>query len=855
MGVRDYPKNREEDNGQEAGVDINWLGRCLEDRFEIGAVVAQTDLVAIHEANTVDDGAPLLATIYKGLELDDAGLEVLHHHLGALREGGYEPACGMVQAPEGFVVFERAPNGCALSSYLKKQESVTTATALVIGGQILASLDALHDIGQVSHSLAPHSIWIDDSGERLVCAVTRLGQQSLLGLINAKTRSDGACYAFPSYLMPEAVSGRELTPASDIYCAGLVLYELLAGRAAFAGDDFKKVARKHALERPLNPRIVNRQAKLSSELDRAIMKALEKTVKRRHESAMAFFEVLKSTAEGADVWSAGSATVVVEATVEPAGEVMETLMMGSLASEGGTNESLGSIAVATTADAFPESSDASNAESSHGQTQPFSSTLTRSVLAGMAENKREKEKAAGGVETQAERSPSRSSKPRPSSNEPQNGEVAFAENADWYADSPEQYESKTAHYDPYELEGEDRDRNLLPKILLGVVASTVVIFLAVSGLSGSESDTQQPTKKDAAKTEQLTQSKTATLVAAKTDKAPADKTAADKTAADKTAADKTAADKTAADKAAADKTAADKTVVDKSAKAKAAVDKTAADKTAADKTAAAKAAADKTAADKAAADKAAADKAAADKAAADKAAADKAAADKAAADKTAAAKAAADKAAADKTAAAKAAADKAAADKAAKAKAAATAKAKAKAVSTKSMTAKPLAAKAKKPVASKASLTSKQATAVVEAKERAKREAAERKIAEKRQREAKAATALSEGSKLLKQGEYVSAKTKFMTALKTSGLGSRGIATARAGLGAIEYESANFSGSVKQYKISVGKYNRNADRWYLLARSYYRLGNKVDARKSLDKALALKSNHAKAKKLLKRVQP
>jgi serine/threonine protein kinase len=809
MGVRDYPKNREEDNGQEGGVGTNWLGRCLEDRFEIGAVVAQTDLVAIHEANTVDDGAPLLATIYKGLELDDAGLEVLHHHLGALREGGYEPACGMVQMPEGFVVFERAPNGCALSSYLKKQESVTTANALVIGGQILASLDALHDIGQVSHSLAPHSIWIDDSGERLVCAVTRLGQQSLLGLINAKTRSDGACYAFPSYLMPEAVSGRELTPASDIYCAGLVLYELLAGRAAFAGDDFKKVARKHALERPLNPRIVNRQAKLSSELDRAIMKALEKTVKRRHESAMAFFEVLKSTAEGADVWSAGSATVVVEDTVEPAGEVMETLMMGSLASEGGTDESLASIAVATTADAFPESSaaaaDASNTAHSNGQTQPFSSTLTRSVLAGMAENKREKEKAAGGVETQSERSPSRSSKPKSSSNEPQHGEVAFAENADWYADSLEQYESKTAHYDPYELEGEDRDRNLLPKILLGVVVSTVVIFLAISGLSGSESDTQQITKKDAAKTEQVTQSKTAKLVAAKTDKTAADKTAADKTAADKTAADKTAADKTAADKTAADKTAADKT------------------------------AADKTAADKAAADKTAADKTAADKAAADKAAADKAAADKAAADKAAKA--------------AKAKIAKAAADKAAKAAA------NAKAVSTKSMTAKPLAAKAKKPVASKASLTDKQATAVVEAKERAKREAAERKTAEKRQREAKAATALSEGSKLLKQGKYVLAKTKFMTALKASGLGPRGIATARAGLGAIEYESANFSGSVKQYKISVGKYKRNADRWYLLARSYYRLGNKVDARKSLDKALALKSNHTKAKKLLKRVQP
>ena len=105
------------------------------------------------------------------------------------------------------------------------------------------------------------------------------------------------------------------------------------------------------------------------------------------------------------------------------------------------------------------------------------------------------------------------------------------------------------------------------------------------------------------------------------------------------------------------------------------------------------------------------------------------------------------------------------------------------------------------------------------------------------------------------QGQFAGAKTKFSEALKASGLGPRGIATARAGLGAIEYEGANFSGSVKQYKLSLGKYKKNADRWYLLARSYYRLGNKADARKSLEQALAIKANHSKAKKLLKRVQP
>ena len=96
----------------------------------------------------------------------------------------------------------------------------------------------------------------------------------------------------------EAVSGRQLNFQTDVYSVGLILYEMLAGRPAFQGEDFKKVARKHALERPLNPRIVNRAAKLSSELDRSVMKALEKMVKRRYETASEFLTALVDTPEG-----------------------------------------------------------------------------------------------------------------------------------------------------------------------------------------------------------------------------------------------------------------------------------------------------------------------------------------------------------------------------------------------------------------------------------------------------------------------------------------------------------------------------------------------------------------------------
>ena len=72
MGVRDCPQDREEDNTSSSAQTTNWVGRCLEDRFEILSLIAETDLVATHHAKTVDGDKELVATIYKRLQVDGA---------------------------------------------------------------------------------------------------------------------------------------------------------------------------------------------------------------------------------------------------------------------------------------------------------------------------------------------------------------------------------------------------------------------------------------------------------------------------------------------------------------------------------------------------------------------------------------------------------------------------------------------------------------------------------------------------------------------------------------------------------------------------------------------------------------
>ena len=621
-----------------------------------------------------------------------------------------------------------------------------------------------------------------------------------------------------------------MSAASDIYGVGLILYEMLAGRPAFDGDDFKKVARKHALERPLNPRIVNRQAKLSSELDRAVMKALEKTVKRRHESGMAFFEVLRATKEGQETWAVSA----VDSSENP-DDVLETQAMssldGSMSAEApeepiqtSSAESEEDIGLASTQDNLPENA------SQRGQTQPLSSSLTRAVLDGLSAKDSEKVESAGSdkAESDADNAvvPDESAgdvlaesvESERSETEDENGGAdSLEDDEDWYADSPEQYASKTAHYDPYELEGVSRDSNLLPKIFVGVSFIAVILFLFVSNGDEPAVELDTAVDKATAATKDITANTKPTERGVKTTLPAKKPDASTPLATSATAGAEKEVD--AGTEVSADGVG----------------DVNVENNQAAEETAAEKAAAEKAAAELAAAEKAAAEKAAAEKAAAEKAAADKAAAEKAA-----------EKAAAEKAAAAK----KAAAQKkeAAKRRQERVKKAAVKSVASPTTTRKITKERRSRDT------SADEATARTVEKQRREREEARKKRDERAARVKRAASALSEGSRLLKQGDHSAAKSKFNEAIKSKGLSGRALATAHAGLGGVEYELGNFSGSVREYKRSVAKVRNNAERWYLLARSYYRLGNKKDAKSSVQEALKIKPNHSKAQKLLKRVQ-
>ena len=89
-----------------------------------------------------------------------------------------------------------------------------------------------------------------------------------------KLTKTGMIFGTPEYMSPEQAAGKPLDHRVDVYALGVILYELTTGRVPFVGDSFMGILTQHMFEDPPPLREVNPQAKVSSELELVIARAL-----------------------------------------------------------------------------------------------------------------------------------------------------------------------------------------------------------------------------------------------------------------------------------------------------------------------------------------------------------------------------------------------------------------------------------------------------------------------------------------------------------------------------------------------------------------------------------------------------
>lgn len=153
--------------------------------------------------------------------------------------------------------------------------------------QIAEALQYAHDMDLVHRDVKPSNILLDEEGNawlsdfgtaRVLDATANLTGSSLIGT--------------PQYMSPEQARGDPVTPRSDVYALGVVLYQMSTGKLPFNAESPLAIAMKHASEPLPHPNAIN--PNLPEAISYVLIKALEKRPEDRYPSAIALSEAFQA---------------------------------------------------------------------------------------------------------------------------------------------------------------------------------------------------------------------------------------------------------------------------------------------------------------------------------------------------------------------------------------------------------------------------------------------------------------------------------------------------------------------------------------------------------------------------------
>jgi serine/threonine-protein kinase len=192
-----------------------------------------------------------------------------------------------------FIVFEHV-DGENLKELVLRTGRLPVRRALELALAVADGLAFAHDHGLVHRDVKPQNVLLSGEGE---VKVTDFGIARSLHMEHGVTQT-GTVLGTAEYLAPEQASGKPVSPATDVYSLGVVLWELLAGDAPFVGENFVAVALRHVNEPP--PSLLERRPDVSPRLDAAVQRALAKDPARRFPSMAAFAKELRACLADAD---------------------------------------------------------------------------------------------------------------------------------------------------------------------------------------------------------------------------------------------------------------------------------------------------------------------------------------------------------------------------------------------------------------------------------------------------------------------------------------------------------------------------------------------------------------------------
>ena len=270
-------------------------GDLLAGRYRIVRLLGRGGMGEVYEAEDLELRAPIAVKLVlpeiaaKPEILDRFKREVLlarqvtHPNVCRIFDLGYHAAAaGRIT----FLTMEML-SGETLAARLERSGRMTVAEAYPLVEQLAAGLTAAHREGIVHRDFKSANVFLapgEAHGVRVKIMDFGLAR-AVNGSDSARTTLTvaGLMIGTPAYMAPEQIAGGEITPATDIYALGIVMYEMVTGVLPFAGDTPWIVATKRLREAPPSPR--THTPELDPLWEAAILRCLEQNPADRYQTA------------------------------------------------------------------------------------------------------------------------------------------------------------------------------------------------------------------------------------------------------------------------------------------------------------------------------------------------------------------------------------------------------------------------------------------------------------------------------------------------------------------------------------------------------------------------------------------
>lgn len=253
----------------------------LKGRFRILRFIGKGGMGEVYEARDEELGGLLaLKTLRSELNDDPEFLGRFRREVQLARQVTHPNVCrvfdvGRDERPGrqlAFLTMELL-DGENLAAILRRRGRLDVAEALPLVQQMAAGLGALHEKGIIHRDFKPANILItrtSSTGTRAV--ISDFGLARALAQESTALSHTGNVLGTPDYMAPEQLLGEPVTPATDIYALGLVMYEMITGKRAFPGSRPLESAVQRVAEKPIAPR--SHSAEISAEWNATILRCL-----------------------------------------------------------------------------------------------------------------------------------------------------------------------------------------------------------------------------------------------------------------------------------------------------------------------------------------------------------------------------------------------------------------------------------------------------------------------------------------------------------------------------------------------------------------------------------------------------